>query len=82
MYKKRSREEFTSQRVALIKLGVKVRGANVIREDRSSTITSTLADSDHGIDERLGPWKLLEKLGGGSYGKVVRAYNADGEILD
>ena len=28
--------------------------------------------------ERLGPWMLLEKLGGGSYGKVIRAYNSDG----
>ena len=68
--------------MALIKLGVKVRGGNLIQEDTSSPITSTLADSDSGIDERLGPWKLLEKLGGGSYGKVIRAYNADGEILD
>ena len=72
-YKKRSREEFDAQRLALIKLGVKVRGGVLMQDDTSCCSKLSLEESNESPMERLGPWMLLEKLGGGSYGKVIRA---------
>ena len=53
-----------------------------MQNDTSCCSKLSLEESNESPMERLGPWMLLEKLGGGSYGKVIRAYNSDGEFLD
>ena len=52
-----------------------------MQDDSSRCSKLSIEESKESAMERLGPWMLLEKLGfAAPHGKVIRAYNRDGEI--